>query len=101
PGYETSIIGITARSFVSESGVTFTPHRTFADQSEIDTLIIPGGPGLRQVAISSRVAEWVCRRAPRIRRIASVCTGIYGLAPTRLLDRRNVSTHWRFIADVT
>jgi len=33
---------------------------------------------------------------PRIRRIASVCTGIYGLAPTGLLDGRRVATHWRF-----
>ena len=35
-----------------------------------------------------------------VRRIASVCTGIYGLAPTGLLDGRRVTTHWRFAADV-
>ncbi|HEY2139015.1 MAG TPA: helix-turn-helix domain-containing protein, partial [Chthoniobacterales bacterium] len=34
------------------------------------------------------------------RRIASVCTGIYGLARTGLLDGRTVTTHWRFAADV-
>src|SRR5262249_33603468 len=38
--------------------------------------------------------------APRIRRVASVCTGIYGLAPTGLLDGRRVTTHWKFAADV-
>ena len=31
---------------------------------------------------------------------ASVCTGIYGLAATGLLDGRHVTTHWRFAADV-
>ena len=98
--YVTTIVGITARPFVSESGITFTPHRTFADKPEIDTLIIPGGPGLRQARIGNLVAEWVSRRAARIRRIASVCTGIYGLAPTRLLDGRKVSTHWRFFSHV-
>src|SRR5204862_3503529 len=36
----------------------------------------------------------------RIRRIASVCTGIYGLAQTGLLDGRHVTTHWRFTQDV-
>jgi transcriptional regulator GlxA family with amidase domain len=29
-----------------------------------------------------------------------VCTGIYGLAPSGLLDGRRVTTHWRFAADV-
>lgn len=33
-------------------------------------------------------------------RIASVCTGIYGLAPTGLLDRRAATTHWRFLDQV-
>jgi transcriptional regulator GlxA family with amidase domain len=42
----------------------------------------------------------VKRHAHQIRRIASVCTGIYGLAPTGLLDGRRVTTHWRFADDV-
>jgi transcriptional regulator GlxA family with amidase domain len=99
-GYATSIIGMGARSFVAESGVIFKPHRSFPDRYEIDTLIIPGGIGLRKISINARVASWIASRAPRIRRIASVCTGIYGLAPTHLLDGRHVTTHWRFTHDV-
>jgi transcriptional regulator GlxA family with amidase domain len=30
----------------------------------------------------------------------SFCTGIYGVAPTGLLDGRRATTHWRFAADV-
>ncbi|PYK08503.1 MAG: AraC family transcriptional regulator, partial [Verrucomicrobia bacterium] len=44
---------------------------------------------------------WVRLHATRIRRIASVCTGVYGLAPTGLLDGREVTTHWRFAKDLS
>ena len=98
--YETSIIGINPRPFISESGVVLKPHHSISNRYEVDTLIIPGGKGLREAWINRRVANWVARRAPTLRRIASVCTGIYGLAPTGLLNRRHVATHWRFTQDL-
>ena len=98
--YQPLVIGLTKRPFSAESGVVFFPHRTIADKIDIDTLIVPGGPGLRVSAVNARVAEWILGRAARIRRIASVCTGIYGLAATGLLDGRAAVTHWRFVHDV-
>ena len=98
--YQTRVIGLTKRPFVTESGVVFRPHRSISDNIDIDTLIVPGGCGLRNSATNARVASWISRRARRIRRIASVCTGIYAVAPTGLLDRRRVTTHWRFTQDV-
>lgn len=98
--YKTRIVGLTSRPFAAESGVIFRRHVALTDRIDIDTLIIPGGPGLRNPATNARVASWILARAPRIRRIASVCTGIYGLAATGLLDGRHVTTHWRFTQDV-
>src|SRR5262249_42159802 len=86
--------------FVSESGILFKPHTTLQKAPALDTLMIPGGPGLRNPQTQATVATWVKSRAPRIRRIATVCTGLYGLAPTGLLDGRRVTTHWRFARDV-
>ena len=98
--YQSRIIGITKRAFTTESGVMFRPHFSLTDRTDIDTLIIPGGCGLRNSTTNPRLASWIANRAPRIRRIASVCTGIYGLAPTGLLNNRHVTTHWRFTRDV-
>jgi transcriptional regulator GlxA family with amidase domain len=93
-------IGLSRRASVAESGVTLVPATTIAAAPALDTLIVPGGMGLRRPAINRKAAEWIARVAPRIRRVATVCTGIYGLAPTGLLDGRRVTTHWNFAADV-
>jgi transcriptional regulator GlxA family with amidase domain len=78
----------------------FQPHTTLERSPAIDTLIIPGGKGTRDPQINRTVSQWIASRAGRIRRIASVCTGIYMLAPTGLLDGRIVTTHWKFAPDV-
>jgi transcriptional regulator GlxA family with amidase domain len=98
--YEVSIIGLTRRSFNAESGIIFQPTTTIETAAKLDTLIIPGGCGLRVPEVNRKVAKWIVEKAEETRRIASVCTGIYGLAATGLLDGRRVTTHWRFIADV-
>jgi transcriptional regulator GlxA family with amidase domain len=93
--YEPIIIGLTNEAFVAESGVIFKPHKSIKTAPPLDTLIIPGGKGLRVPETQRAVAEWVSKRAAKIRRIATVCTGTFGLAPTGLLNGRRVTTHWR------
>src|SRR5256714_4549982 len=98
--YETVVLGLTKRSFATESGLVFVPATTLEIAPKLDTLIVPGGCGLRRPAVNRKVADWIRERAKSTRRIASVCTGIYGLAATGLLDGRHVTTHWRFTQDV-
>jgi transcriptional regulator GlxA family with amidase domain len=98
--YETLIIGLTQRPFVSESGVVFVPHKTIANAPVLDTLVIPGGKGLRVPETQKRAADWIRSREAVTRRIATVCTGTYGLAATGLLDGRRVTTHWRHAQDL-
>jgi transcriptional regulator GlxA family with amidase domain len=100
PGYEVVIIGLNGKVFRSEGGLLFRPHVPLRNAPAIDTLLIPGGEGSRIAKTSETIAQWVATRAQQIRRIASVCTGIYALAPTGLLNGRQVTTHWRFAADV-
>ena len=100
PAYEVVILGVTAKPFTAESGMVFKPHRGLDGKVDVDTLIVPGGCGLRNPRINARVTSWLRANASRFRRVASVCTGIYGLAATGLLDGRRATTHWRFVRDV-
>jgi transcriptional regulator GlxA family with amidase domain len=100
PGYATSLLAFSGRPFRAESGITIKPDQLTTSRLDIDTLIIPGGAGLRNPRVNAKVVAWVKDRAKDIRRICSVCTGIYGLAPTGLLDGRRVTTHWRWVRAV-
>ena len=63
-------------------------------------LSIPGGHGLRRSSVSETIADWILARASETRRVAVIGGGIYGVAPTGLLDGREVTTHWRYASDV-
>jgi transcriptional regulator GlxA family with amidase domain len=98
--YEVVILGLKIRSFVSDSGAAFKAHKTIQAISSFDTIIIPGGTGCRVPEINRTISAWLSKQEYRVRRIASVCAGIYPLAATGLIDGRHVVTHWRFAPDV-
>jgi transcriptional regulator GlxA family with amidase domain len=98
--YEVVVIGLTGTRFTSSSGLSMRAHTSSDARVKLDTLIVPGGVGLRRGGAGEKAAAWIAERAPQIRRIASVCTGIYGLAPTGLLNGYRVTTHWAFVRDV-
>src|ERR1044072_239036 len=98
--YEVSIIGLTRRTFTTESGIVFQPTTTIEKTPPLATLIIPGGRGLRLPDVNRKVAERVAGRRKGKRPDAPGCTGIYGLAATGLLDGPRATTHWRFATDV-
>jgi len=100
PPYEVIVVGLTSRTFATSGGVVVRADLVVGTKVQFDTLIIPGGSGIRQPGVAEKAAEWIKIVAPRTRRIASVCTGIYGLACTGFLDRRRVTTHWTATRDV-
>jgi transcriptional regulator GlxA family with amidase domain len=100
PCYDVHIIGVTSDRFRSECGLRFEVERTLSHAPVFDTVIIAGGSGIRRPPVAEKIAAWLLKRIDW-RRIGTICAGIYGLAPTGLLDGRDVTTHWRFARDVT
>lgn len=101
PGaYETRVLSLDGQPFVSETGMRIAPDGALAQARGLDTLIIAGGAGLRAPGAAAPIAQAITRLAPSLRRVVSVCTGLYGLAPTGLVDGRRATTHWKFAADL-
>ena len=98
--YETITIGLDAKIVAAESGLSIKPQYTLRTAPRLDTLVIPGGAGMRDPKTGAKAAAWIGGRARQLRRIAAVCTGVYGLAPSGLLDGRRVATHWQYAQDL-
>ena len=98
--YKVTIAALGAKTFCSESGLRMTATCFLSSLRHLDTLLVPGGRAMRTTAANLKLANWISRRVNGIRRIASVCTGIFGVAPTGLLNGRRVTTHWRFAAEL-
>ena len=63
---------------------------------DVDTLLIPGGPGIWKLRRDEAMMRWISRVLPGARRIASVCLGAFALAWTGVLDGKRAATHWRY-----
>ena len=98
--YHICTIGFAFQCFRSESGIVIVPDGTLETASELDTIVVPGGKGLRQSLVSERIADWILAQIKRTRRVAAIGAGIYGVAQSGLLDGREVTTHCRYASDV-
>ncbi len=93
--YRVELVAPTAGAQMSRSGYALVAERAYHEiKGPIDTLLIAGGEGARAMRGDKKLLAWIKRKAPRVRRLCSVCTGALILAETGLLDGRRATTHW-------
>ncbi len=100
PPYRLTVLSPGGAPFRAQSGLVMVPRLSLDAAPAFDTILVPGGAGLREPETNRTVSAWLAERLATTRRIATVCTGIYGLAPTGALDGCTATTHWRFARDV-
>ncbi|HEU5237688.1 MAG TPA: AraC family transcriptional regulator, partial [Pyrinomonadaceae bacterium] len=100
PCYHLLTLGVSAAPCVTDCGITVKPKLALTEAPPLDTVIVPGGSSVPDSKVTKKIAQWLRRKAPRTRRVATLGSGIYALASTGLLDERHVTTHWRLARDV-
>lgn len=97
--YQVQVLSASAGPLRSSSGLRMAVDATVAThRGAIDTLLVAGSPDLDDMAADAHLQDWLRRRARKVRRYGSVCTGAFVLAATGLLDGKRVATHWNSAA---
>jgi transcriptional regulator GlxA family with amidase domain len=77
-------------------GLKIYPDLLVEEADAMDILIVPGGYGARVNEIhNTPLIEWLKIMHSRVTYMASVCTGAFLLAEAGLLEKMNVTTHWK------
>ncbi len=93
-GVEVGLYWKSLTPITSASGLQLIPTHTLEDDSPIDLLCVPGGPGQVELMEDEEVLSFLRRAAASARFITSVCTGSLLLGAARLLEGYRATTHW-------
>jgi transcriptional regulator GlxA family with amidase domain len=97
PGYSLSYLSTSGGLVPTDVGIMIdTAPIASIRTDQVDTLVIPGGPGIWEMRKDAALMKWISQALPKARRVASVCLGAFVLAWTGALDGKRAATHWRF-----
>jgi transcriptional regulator GlxA family with amidase domain len=83
----------------ARGGLPIVADRLLADAPPVDVALVPGGV-TTAVEADDAVLAWIRAAAAGGAVVASVCTGVFPVARTGLLDGRTATTHWADLAEL-
>ena len=95
PGAEVVFVGCEKRLFRTDlNALAVQVGASFAEVDRADVLVVPGGPGTREMMTDRPLIEWVQKVHATTQWTTSVCTGSLVLGAAGLLKGIDATTHW-------
>jgi cyclohexyl-isocyanide hydratase len=92
-----TVVHVIARSagpVRTERGLTLLPTATWEDCSQLDVVVVPGGPGIKHLLGDEAALEFLRQQTQQAKYVTSVCTGALVLGAAGLLRGYRATTHW-------
>ena len=93
--YAVAVAAAAAGPVMTSSGIALMASDSLYDSTlQADTLLLAGGSGARLAVADTRLIAALAALCRRVPRVGSICTGLFPLAATGLLDDGRATTHW-------
>lgn len=94
-GVKTQLIALKQGNIKTVMGVEIVPNSVIDSVSQLDILIIPGGfAGTIEAAYNDKLHDWIRKVDKTTKYTGAVCTGVWVLGATGLLENKRASTNW-------
>jgi transcriptional regulator GlxA family with amidase domain len=94
PGAEVCFVAPAKGTVPAEGGLSLAVDRDLDEVDSADVVLVPGGPGTRELLSEHAVLEWLRQLDKRTRWTTSVCTGSLVLGAAGLLEGKRATSHW-------
>lgn len=95
PWYDFQIVTADQSPLRAIGGFTLEVANSLNFLQKADTIILPGWKGFN-VPVPEKIINAIKKAHKRGCRLVSICSGVFVLAATGLLDGKSATTHWRY-----
>jgi AraC family transcriptional regulator, transcriptional activator FtrA len=99
PWYQYKVVAATAEPLRATGGITIHASYDLRHIRQAGTIVLPGWKN-KDIEPPIELLRAIRSAHAKGARIMSICSGVYVLAATGLLDGKPATTHWRYVEDL-